>query len=72
MWWGLRYYYNCYYGVLIVDSGGGLYCFDPEDETKYYLMGVLHGGNAECTEDSYMYFSNNRHSSYRTLMNFEN
>jgi len=49
------------------DSGGGLYCFDRKSK-NYYLMGVLHGGNKGCTNDNVMYFSNNKHEDFKTLL----
>jgi len=49
------------------DSGGGLYCFDKDNESTYYFMGALHGGNEDATKDRYMYFSNNAYEPYSTL-----
>ena len=31
-------------------------------------MGVLHGGNKGCTNDNVMYFSNNKHEDFKTLL----
>ena len=47
--------------------GGGLYCFDKDNESTYYFMGALHGGNEDATKDRYMYFSNNAYKPYAKL-----
>ena len=48
-------------------QGGGLYCFDKDNESTYYFMGALHCGNEDATKDRYMYFSNNAYEPYSKI-----
>merc|ERR1712176_343166 len=45
------------------DSGGGLLCFDETGE-KYYFLGPLHGGSADCEAGPYVYFTDIGYSKY--------